>query len=170
MYYCACNFCSCARLGLVRACIGNGRRQHMSKLHDNQLQGARGVCALRALVLLGFRLVWLLVRSRLLFLKCGGRTRWGTSATNCLVSRAIPGGGGGGAGPRDYELPCSLNLPKAGAKWKIYLRRTQLRSECSIWPDVYMSHDNILAKPSTCTVHYCIHVHASWRWRSQTTN
>ena len=40
------------RTGLVR--VGKGRPQHMSKLHDNadaRWQGARGVCALRALVL-----------------------------------------------------------------------------------------------------------------------
>ena len=41
----------------LRTCIGNGRRQHMSKLHDNQLQGAHGVCALRALVYAGFVLI-----------------------------------------------------------------------------------------------------------------
>ena len=32
-------------------CVGNGRRHHMSKLHDIMLlQGAHGVCVLRALV------------------------------------------------------------------------------------------------------------------------
>ena len=31
--------------------LGKGRPQHMSKLHDNaDMQGTRGVCALRALV------------------------------------------------------------------------------------------------------------------------
>ena len=39
--------------GLIR--VGKGRRQHMSKLYDTAdvicaVQGARGVCALRALV------------------------------------------------------------------------------------------------------------------------
>ena len=35
-----------------RTCIGNGRLQHMSELHDNAVaRRARGICALRALVI-----------------------------------------------------------------------------------------------------------------------
>ena len=44
-------FCTGTCTGLVH--VGEGHRQHMSELHDNadtSMQGARVVCALRALV------------------------------------------------------------------------------------------------------------------------